>query len=101
MHEHLRGWGRKVGVSNYYSELGIPRNASATAMRVLWRKRSKEVHPDKFPGDEGAHDRFISLHSMYEVLRDDDLRRIYDRFGQEALETHMEDPNVCFPADAK
>ena len=35
--------------------------------------------------DPKAHDKFLEVNRAYEVLKDDDLRKKYDRFGEEGL----------------
>ena len=35
--------------------------------------------------DPKAHDKFVEINRAYEVLKDDDLRNKYDRFGEEGL----------------
>lgn len=46
---------------------------------------SKTYHPDKNPGDKEAEKKFVELAQAYEVLSDDEKRRIYDQYGEEGL----------------
>jgi DnaJ-related protein SCJ1 len=46
---------------------------------------SKKYHPDKNPGNKEAEDKFVQLAAAYEVLSDDEKRRIYDQYGEAGL----------------
>lgn len=65
---------------DYYEVLGVSRNASKDEIRKSYRRLAREYHPD-INKDEGAEDRFKEINEAYEVLGDDEQRRIYDRFG--------------------
>ncbi|OMH82816.1 DnaJ-like protein [Zancudomyces culisetae] len=45
----------------------------------------KKHHPDKNQGDEKSHNKFIELSKAYEVLSDEQKRKVYDREGEEGL----------------
>lgn len=45
-----------------------------------------EYHPDKNPGDEAAKQKFTEVAEAYEVLKDTDKRRKYDRCGEKCVE---------------
>lgn len=51
------------------------------------QRLSKKYHPDINP-DSAAHEKFIEVSKAYEVLTDDEKRRIYDRHGEKGLEQH-------------
>jgi curved DNA-binding protein len=69
-----------VGSSDYYEELGVPRDASEQDIRRAYRRLARENHPD-VNRDPGAEDRFKRVSEAYEVLRDPDKRARYDRLG--------------------
>ena len=64
---------------DYYSVLGIRRNASVDALKRAYRKLAHENHPDKNPGDPAAEERFKMISEAYSVLSDPQKRATYDR----------------------
>ncbi|KAI8320874.1 DnaJ-domain-containing protein [Martensiomyces pterosporus] len=70
---------------DYYKILGVSRDASQQDIKRQYKTLSRKHHPDKNPGDEKAHERFIELAEAYEVLSDDEKREIYNRYGEEGL----------------
>ena len=70
-----------VGFHDYYETLGVPRTASAEDIRKAYRRLARKNHPD-VNKDPGAEDRFKEISEAYEVLRDDEKRQLYDRFGE-------------------
>jgi molecular chaperone DnaJ len=73
------------GKRDYYEVLGVPRDADARTIKTAYRKLAMKYHPDRNPGDPTAEDQFKEAAEAYEVLSDDDKRRLYDRGGHEAL----------------
>jgi len=66
---------------NLYDVLGVPRNATAKALHRAYRKLSRELHPDRNPGDAAAEARYKEVQSAYEVLSDPARRAEYDATG--------------------
>jgi molecular chaperone DnaJ len=63
---------------DYYSTLGVDKNATAKEITRAYRKLARELHPDKNPGDAAAEDRFKEAASAYDVLGDEAKRKEYD-----------------------
>ncbi|MDD5475101.1 MAG: molecular chaperone DnaJ [Syntrophales bacterium] len=70
---------------DYYSILGVDRNASEEEIKRNYRKQALRFHPDRNPGDHEAEENFKKAAEAYEVLRDREKRAIYDRYGHEGL----------------
>src|SRR5579884_3494697 len=72
---------------DYYSTLGVTRDASAEDLKKAYRKLAMQYHPDRNPGDARAEAKFKEVNEAYDVLRDEQKRAAYDRFGHAAFES--------------
>lgn len=71
---------------DYYEQLGVSKSASQDDLKKAFRKLAMQYHPDRNPGDEAAEQKFKEINRAYEVLRDEQKRAAYDRYGHEAFE---------------
>ena len=71
---------------DYYDTLGVARGADSDALKQAYRKLAMQYHPDRNPGDSGAEQKFKQISEAYDVLKDDQKRAAYDRFGHAAFE---------------
>lgn len=71
---------------DYYSTLGVARDASADDLKKAYRKLAMQYHPDRNPGDAAAEAKFKEINEAYDVLKDDQKRGAYDRYGHAAFE---------------
>ena len=62
-----------------YEVLGVPRGASASAIKSANRKLAKKHHPDNNKNDPKAAARFSEINSANEILGDEDKRKQFDR----------------------
>jgi len=73
----------------YYEALECERGATAEALKAAYRKLAMKFHPDKNPGDHTAEVKFKEINEAYDVLKDDQKRAAYDRFGHAAFENGL------------
>jgi DnaJ-class molecular chaperone len=62
-----------------YEIIGIPRSASEAEIKKAYRRRAKELHPDRNINDPKAQERFSELNSAYEIIGDAAKRPQFDR----------------------
>ena len=64
---------------DYYSILGIQRDASQEQIAHAYRRLARECHPDAKPDDPHAQEHFIKVQAAFELLSDSAKRAQYDR----------------------
>ncbi|XP_052235856.1 dnaJ homolog shv-like [Dreissena polymorpha] len=70
---------------DFYKILNVPKSATTNQIKKSYRKLAKEMHPDKNKDDPDSEQRFQDLGAAYEVLSNEDKRKIYDKHGEEGL----------------
>ncbi|WP_336946951.1 molecular chaperone DnaJ [Asaia sp. HN010] len=71
---------------DFYAVLEVTRTATADELKKAYRKQAMRYHPDRNPGDESAEHKFKEINEAYDVLKDEQKRAAYDRFGHAAFE---------------
>ncbi|MGN0413487.1 MAG: DnaJ C-terminal domain-containing protein [Lachnospiraceae bacterium] len=66
---------------DFYEVLGVDRNADMTAIKSAYRKLAKKYHPDINKDDPKADEKFKEITEAYEVLSDEEKRKLYDQSG--------------------
>lgn len=69
---------------DYYSVLGVDRNATEEQIKKAYRKKAMEFHPDKNPGNPTAETKFKEAAEAYDVLSDATKKSNYDNYGSAA-----------------
>ncbi|MDP9493851.1 MAG: DnaJ domain-containing protein [Actinomycetota bacterium] len=64
---------------DYYSTLGVGRDATTEEIKRAFRRLARATHPDANPEDVSAEAKFREAAEAYEVLVDPERRRRYDR----------------------
>jgi len=75
-------------VKDYYAQLGVAPDATADAIKAVYRRKASQFHPDRNP-DPGAAAQFREAQEAYEVLSDEARRKAYDDSRRRSL---IDDP---------
>ncbi|KAF2353298.1 Thioredoxin domain [Trinorchestia longiramus] len=75
-----------IAEEDFYSLLNVDKSATTQDIRKAFKKTALKMHPDKNLEDPDADSKFIRINRAYEVLKDEELRKKYDQFGEEGLE---------------
>lgn len=74
-----------------YEILGVPRSASQEEIKKAYRRLAKRHHPDVNPGNKAAEEKFKEVTAAFDVLSDEQRRKLYDEFGADALRTGFDE----------
>ena len=70
---------------DYYTVLGVERNANEDDIKKAYRQKAIKYHPDKNPDNKDAETMFKKAAEAYSVLSDPEKRQRYDQFGHDGL----------------
>jgi molecular chaperone DnaJ len=74
---------------DFYSTLGVQKDASADEIKKAYRKLAMQYHPDQNKGNADAESKFKEISQAYDILKDEQKRAAYDRFGAAAFDGSM------------
>ena len=66
---------------DFYSTLGVRRDASAAEIQKAYRELARKYHPDLHPDDKDATKKFQQVQAAFDVLNDPEKREMFDRYG--------------------
>ena len=70
---------------DYYTILGVNRDATEEEIKKAYRKLAMKHHPDRNP-EKGAEEKFKEAKEAYEILSDARKRAAYDQFGHAGVD---------------
>ena len=79
---------------DYYDVLGVEKNSTKQEMKRAYRKLAKKYHPDMNKDNPSAEQMFKEITEAYNVLSDDEKRKLYDQFGHAAFDGSMGEGDV-------
>ena len=68
----------------------MSKDSTTSQIKKAYRKLAVKYHPDKNPDDEDAVHKFHDINEAYEVLSDEEKRKIYDQHGEEGLKNQAQ-----------
>lgn len=71
-------------MKDYYAVLGIDSDASASAIKIAYRKKASQLHPDKNVSPD-ASVKFREVQEAYDLLSDTAKRQHYDENRRRSL----------------
>ena len=74
---------------DFYTTLGVNRDASEEDIKKSYRKLAMKFHPDRNPDSKDAEEKFKEAKSAYEILSDQEKRRAYDAYGHAGVNPQM------------
>ena len=74
---------------DFYTVLGVNRDASDDDLKKSYRKLAMKHHPDRNPDDKASEEKFKEAKEAFEILSDPKKRAAYDQFGHAGV-----DPSV-------
>ncbi|HET6514263.1 MAG TPA: molecular chaperone DnaJ [Thermodesulfovibrionales bacterium] len=68
-------------MKDYYTLLGVSKNATEAELKKAFRGLALKYHPDRNPGNKESEEKFKEINEAYSVLSDPEKRTHYDRYG--------------------
>lgn len=68
---------------DYYETLGVSRTATPSDIQKAYRQLARKYHPDVNPDDASAKKKFQEIQTAFDVLNDENKRKLYDQYGSD------------------
>jgi hypothetical protein len=85
--------------TDYYTLLGVDKDAPPGAIKAAFKKLALQYHPDVYKGND-AHERMRLLLEAYQTLNDPEERKRYDARYGEFVDTSTSSTKRSYPNDA-
>ncbi|NLK25351.1 MAG: molecular chaperone DnaJ [Euryarchaeota archaeon] len=83
-----------MGKRDYYDVLGVQRGAPSGDIKKAYRKLAMQYHPDVTKEDpKEAEEKFKEISEAYEVLADENKRKLYDQYGHAGVSSQFQNGN--------
>jgi curved DNA-binding protein len=69
-------------MADYYKLLGVSKGVSDAELKKAYRKMARKYHPD-VSKEPNAEEKFKEVQIAYDVLRDQEKRKLYDQYGEQ------------------
>jgi molecular chaperone DnaJ len=76
-------------MADHYKTLGIDKGADAAEIKKAYRKMAMKYHPDQNQDNAEAEEKFKLVNAAYDILKDEQKRAAYDRYGDAAFDGSM------------
>lgn len=74
---------------DFYKTLGVEKSAGADEIKKAYRKLAMKYHPDQNKDNPEAEEKFKAINEAYDILKDEQKRAAYDRYGNAAFDGSM------------
>lgn len=86
---------------DYYSILGVKKNAGREEIKAAYRSLAMRYHPDKNNGDQKAEEKFKEINEAHEVLTDNIKKQAYDDYRGEEERTNLQQTRTSGSKNSK
>jgi len=86
--------------NDYYTILGVPKDASADQIKKAYRELAMKYHPDRNK-DKNAEEKFKEINEAYAVLSNDQKREQYNAYGPEEFNQKYDEQEIFRNFDFK
>ena len=81
-------------MKDYYSVLGVKKNASEEEIKKAYRKKAMKYHPDRNKDNPKAEEKFKDISEAYAVLSDKKKKAQYDQYGSEGFQQRYSQEDI-------